>query len=248
MSMNGPLIDAAKKILKRRYDVECSEPFAGVDRFRRTTGNSVAQVDLQETKDPRVFKLHFCGFCYDNDEKYEEDKQFKTTETTNPKDIAEIIDEYLSRVETNLAILVKQHRPYSKKKRIMSMDEAKEVLKKERLLVEKEDYKRDRAWIRRNLGHRGIEFDKDGFGYRDGYPIIAIPHEEDLTPYVLKVVSKSKKLDPEDIEKVFNGNVEKLNYSDQYEISTIEIPDLEYDSLDKYLLDMLSDLDSVIHW
>lgn len=122
------------------------------------------------------------------------------------------------------------------------------MLKNVGFIVESEGYKRDRAWIRRNLGHRGIEFDKDGFGYRDGYPIIAIPDDEDLTPYVLKVESKTKRLDPEDIEKVFNGNVEKLNYSDQYEISTIEIPDLEYDSLDKYLLDMLSDLDLVIHW
>ena len=130
----------------------------------------------------------------------------------------------------------------------MKIDKALEILKGEGLLVESEDYKRDRSWIRRNLGHRGIEFDKDGFGYRDGYPIIAIPDDEDLTPYVLKVENKTKRLDPEDIEKVFNGNVEKLNYSDQYEISTVEIPDLEYDSLDKYLLNMLSELDSVIHW
>lgn len=130
----------------------------------------------------------------------------------------------------------------------MKINKALEILKGEGLLVENEDYKRDRAWIRRNLAHRGIEFDKDGFGYRDGYPIIAIPDDEDLTPYVLKVESKSKRLDPEDIEKVFNGNVEKLNYSDEYEISTVAIKDLEYDSLDKYLLNMLSELDSVIHW
>lgn len=129
----------------------------------------------------------------------------------------------------------------------MNLNEAKEILKSEGLLVEKEDYKRDRAWIRRNLGHRGIEFDEDGFGFRDGYPIIAIPDDENLTPYVLKVdVKNTKKLEPEDIEKVFNGNIEKLNYTDEYEISTIEIQDLEYDSLDKYLLNMLSDLDFVI--
>lgn len=145
--MNGPLIDAAKKILKRRYDVECSEPFAGVDRFRRTTGNSVAQVDLESVKGSPVYKLRLCGFCYDNDEKYEEERQIKTTESTNPKDIAELIDEYLSRVETNLAILVKQHRPYSKKKRIMSMDEAKEVLNSVgyRLISEQSD-KFKTAW------------------------------------------------------------------------------------------------------
>ena len=129
----------------------------------------------------------------------------------------------------------------------MNLSEAKEILKSEGLLVEKEDYKRDRAWIRRNLGHRGIEFDEDGIGFRDGYPIIAIPDNENLTPYVLKVdVKNTKKLEPEDIEKVFNGNIEKLNYTDEYEISTIEIQDLEYDSLDKYLLNMLSDLDFVI--
>ena len=132
----------------------------------------------------------------------------------------------------------------------MNLSEAKEILRSEGLLVEKEDYKRDRAWIRNNLGHRGIKFDEDGFGYRDGYPIIAIPDDEDLTPYVLKVdvKNKTKKLGPEDIEKVFNGNTDKLNYSDEYEISTIEIQDLEYDSLDKYLLNMLSDLDFVIQW
>ena len=132
----------------------------------------------------------------------------------------------------------------------MNLSKAKEILRSEGLLVEKEDFKRDRAWIRNNLGHRGIEFDEDGFGYRDGYPIIAIPDDENLTPYVLKVnvKNKTKKLGPEDIEKVFNGNTDKLNYSDEYEISTIEIQDLEYDSLDKYLLNMLSDLDFVIQW
>lgn len=126
--MNGPLIDAAKRILKRIYGVECTEPFAGVDRFRRTTGNSVAQVSLEAVKGGPVYKLSLYGFCYDNDEIYEEKKQIKTTESTNPIDIAELIDEYLSRVETNLAILVKQHRPYSKKKRILSLGEAKELL------------------------------------------------------------------------------------------------------------------------
>lgn len=128
----------------------------------------------------------------------------------------------------------------------MDIAEALKILNGAGILVESEDYKRDRSWIRRNLGHRGIKFDQNGFGYRDGYPVIAIPDDESLTPYVLKVEAKSKKLDPEDIVKVFNGSVEKLNYSDQYEISTVEIPDLEYDSLDKYLLDMLSDLDSII--
>lgn len=133
--MNGPLIDAAKRILKRRYGIECSEPFAGVDRFRRTTGDSVAQVDLEGVKSGPVYRLRLSGFCYDNDEKYEEDRQIKTTESTNPKDIAELIDEYLSRVETNLAILVKQHRPYFKKKRILNIGEAKDVLKNAGLML-----------------------------------------------------------------------------------------------------------------
>lgn len=127
--MNGPLVDAAKKILKREYGVECTEPFAGVDRFRRTTGNTVAQVDLEGMKGGSVYKLRLCGFCYDNDEKYEEEKQIKPTESANPKGLAEIIDEYLSKVETNLHILIKTHRPYSKKKRILNIGEAKEILK-----------------------------------------------------------------------------------------------------------------------
>jgi hypothetical protein len=111
--MNGPLVDAAKKILKREYGVECTEPFAGVDRFRRRTGNTVAQVDLDGMNGGSVYKLRLCGFCYDNDEKYEEEKQIKPTESANPKGLAEIIDEYLSKVETNLHILIKMHRRYS---------------------------------------------------------------------------------------------------------------------------------------
>ena len=129
----------------------------------------------------------------------------------------------------------------------MTFEQAKEILKNANYIVENEEYKRNRAWIRRNLGHRGIEFDKNGFGYYDKYPVIAIPDEEDLTPYVLKVENKTKRLDPEDIKKVFDGNVEKLNYSDEYEISTIEIPDMSYDNLNEYLLDMLSELDLIIH-
>lgn len=138
--MNGPLVDAAKKILKREYGVECTEPFAGVDRFRRTTGNTVAQVDLEGMKGGSVYKLRLCGFCYDNDEKYEEEKQIKPTESANPKGLAEIIDEYLSKVETNLHILIKTHRPYSKKKRILDIDKAKEILKSAGFLVEYIDH------------------------------------------------------------------------------------------------------------
>ena len=138
--MNGLLVDAAKKILKREYGVECTEPFAGVDRFRRTTGNTVAQVDLEGMKGGSVYKLRLCGFCYDNDEKYEEEKQIKPTESANPKGLAEIIDEYLSKVETNLHILIKTHRPYSKKKRILNISEAKEILKNAGLLVEYIDH------------------------------------------------------------------------------------------------------------
>lgn len=128
MSMNGPLIDAAKKILKRKYGVECTEPFAGVDRFRRTSGNSVAQVDLESWRKSSAYKLRLSGFCYDNDETYEGEHKVKMTELTNPTDVAELIDEQLSKVETNLAILVKMHRPYSKKKRILNFGEAKELL------------------------------------------------------------------------------------------------------------------------
>lgn len=126
--MNGPLIDAAKRILKRRYGVECTEPFAGVDRFRRTTGNSVAQVDLESWRKSSAYKLSLCGFCYDNDETYEGESKVKMTEFTNPTDVAELIDEQLSKVETNLHILIKMHRPYSKKKRILNFGEAKELL------------------------------------------------------------------------------------------------------------------------
>ena len=132
--MNGPLINAAKRILKRRYGVECTEPFAGVDRFRRTTGNSVAQIDLESMKGGPVYKLKLFGLCYDSDVKYEEEEQIKTTEYTNPKDLAELIDEFLSKIERKLAILVKQHRPDSKK-RIMNLEEAKELLEGAGFLV-----------------------------------------------------------------------------------------------------------------
>lgn len=110
------------------------------------------------------------------------------------------------------------------------------------MAIDSEDYKRDKAWIRRNLETRGIEFDKNGFGFYEGYPVIAIPDEEDLTPYVLKIVNKSKGLSKEEIAKVFNGDVEKMSYSDEYEISTMKIDDLEYDKLDRYMLDMLGNL------
>lgn len=144
--MNGPLIDAAKRILKRRYGVECTEPFAGVDRFRRTTGNSVAQVDLESVKGGPVYKLSLHGFCYDNDETYDEKRQIKTTESMNPIDMAELIDEWLSRVETNLAILVKQHRPYSKKKRNMSLGEAIDILADEPVILESKGPRSEEEW------------------------------------------------------------------------------------------------------
>lgn len=125
--MNRPLIDAAKRILKRKYGVECTEPFAGVDRFRRTTGNSVAQVDLESWRKSSAYKLRLSGFCYDNDETYEGESKVKMTELTNQTDVAELIVEQLSKVETNLAIILKMHRPYSKK-RILNFGEAKELL------------------------------------------------------------------------------------------------------------------------
>ena len=127
--MNGPLIDVTKRILKRKYGVECTEPFAGVDRFRRTTGKSVAQIDLTSMNGGTVYKLKFVGFCYDNDE-------IRPTESANPKDLAELIDEFLTEIETNLAILVKMHRPYSKKKRILNFSEAKELLESVGFIVE----------------------------------------------------------------------------------------------------------------
>lgn len=133
--MNGLLIDAAKRILKRRYGVVCTEPFAGVDRFRRTTGNLVAQVSLESVKGGPVYKVSLYGFYYNSDETYDEELQIKATETMNPIDMAELIDEWLSRVETNLSIQDEQHRQYSKKKRILSLGEAKEVLKSAGLMV-----------------------------------------------------------------------------------------------------------------
>ena len=132
--MNGPLINVAKRILKRRYGVECTESFAGVDRFRRTTGNSVAQIDLEAVKGGPVYKLKLFGLCYDSDVKYEEEEQIKTTESTNPKDLAELFDEFLSKIESKLSILVKQHRPDSKK-RILNIEEAKELLEGAGFLV-----------------------------------------------------------------------------------------------------------------
>lgn len=138
--MNGPLIDVTKRILKRKYGVECTEPFAGVDRFRRTTGKSVAQIDLTSMKHGTGYMLKFVGFCYDNDEKYEEEKQIRPTESANPKDLAELIDEFLTEIETNLATLVKQHRE-SHKKKIMNIGEAVELLENSGFTVDDDTLK-----------------------------------------------------------------------------------------------------------
>ena len=172
--MNGPLIDAAKRILNRSYGVECTEPFAGVDRFRRTTGQSVVQVDLEETRRSDVYRIKLYGFCYDNPERYEEKFQIKTTESTNPKYLAELIDEYLSRVETNLNNLVKQHsqRP---KKGAMSLGEAKEILENSGFLVE--DFEEDvaRKRLRELEGTFDIQGDEAKFFDTD-FPFAKIEH------------------------------------------------------------------------
>lgn len=146
--MNGPLIDAAKRILKRRYGVVCTEPFAGVDRFRRTTGNLVAQVSLESVKGGPVYKVSLYGFYYNSDETYDEELQIKATETMNPIDMAELIDEWLSRVETNLSIKDEQHRQYSKKKRILSLGEAIDILAAEPVILETTGPRTAEEWKR----------------------------------------------------------------------------------------------------
>lgn len=96
------LVTAASLELKGK-GVEHTEPSLGVDRFRKTVGKKVAQVDISLLTNTGRFKFHLVGFRYDEEKKPFEDRILKRVEEFEVEGkLAESIEEMLITILSKL--------------------------------------------------------------------------------------------------------------------------------------------------
>ena len=96
------MIKCASEVLKRENLAEYSHPFAEVSRFRRTTGNNVAEIDITLLTNTRRFKFDLYGFQYKGSKRFEKRILRSIDDFKDPTAFAYTIDQYLSVIESAL--------------------------------------------------------------------------------------------------------------------------------------------------
>ena len=96
------MIKGASEVLKRENLAEYSHPFAEVSRFRRTTGNNVAEIDITLLTKTRRFKLDLYGYQYEGSKRFEKRILRSIDDFKDPTAFAYTIDQYLSVIESEL--------------------------------------------------------------------------------------------------------------------------------------------------
>ena len=83
--------------------IEYTEPSLGVDRFRKTVGKKVAEVDISLLTNTGRFKFNLIGFRYDDEKKRYEDRILKrVNEFEEEGKLAEEIEEMLITILSKL--------------------------------------------------------------------------------------------------------------------------------------------------
>lgn len=96
------MIRGASEVLKKENLAEYSHPFAEVNRFRRTTGNNVAEIDITLLTKSRRLKFDLYGFQYNGSKRFEKRILRSLDDFKDPTAFAYTIDQYLSVIESAL--------------------------------------------------------------------------------------------------------------------------------------------------
>lgn len=96
------MIRGASEVLEKENLAEYSHPFAEVNRFRRTTGNNVAEIDITLLTKSGRFKFDLYGFQYKGSKRFEKRILRSIDDFKDPTAFAYTIDQYLSVIESAL--------------------------------------------------------------------------------------------------------------------------------------------------
>ena len=94
------MIQGAKVVLSKENLAEYSHPFAEVSRFRRTTGNNVAEIDITLLTNTGRFKFDLYGFQYKGSKRFEKRILRSIDDFKDSTAFAYTIDQYLSVIES----------------------------------------------------------------------------------------------------------------------------------------------------